>query len=281
MWNNYRLAATRTQNNRKPPLSHGYILDLDGTLYRGQKLLPGAREAVMELRARGRRLVFLSNKPLYTRKGYVQLLHSLHIDVTEQEIIHSSSVLINHLLKEAPDAAILALAEPPFLKELEEAGFRLTTDPKKADYVIATFDRTFNYDKLNRAFQALRRGAHFYATNPDPTCPTEDGEVPDCGAIIAALEAASGRRVEKIFGKPSRYMVEAALEVLGLPPTACALVGDRLETDIRMAKEAGIIAILTLTGVAKAEDLGKSSIKPDYVIASLAELPDLDKKIWG
>ncbi len=255
-------------------------MDLDGTVYRGSKLLPGAREAILELHARGRRLVFLSNKPLYTRRQHVQLLREFGIPAFEENVIHSSSVLIKNLLQEKREAKILAVGETPFLMELEEAGFLLTTNPCEADHVIVAFDRTLTYDKLNQAFQALRHGARFYATNPDPTCPVEDGEIPDCGAIVAALEAASGRKVEKIFGKPSPYMIEAALEVLSLPPECCALVGDRLETDIRMAKEHGLIAILTLTGVTKQEHLKESPIKPDYVVSSLAELPDLDKKLW-
>ncbi|MGB9757549.1 MAG: HAD-IIA family hydrolase, partial [Candidatus Bipolaricaulaceae bacterium] len=149
------------------------------------------------------------------------------------------------------------------------------------EYVVVAFDRTFDYRKLNVAFQALRRGARFYATNPDRTCPVEDGEVPDAAAVIAALEATTGRKVEKVFGKPSRYMVEAALEILGLPPERCAVVGDRLETDIRMAKENGLIGILVLTGVTRPEDLEHSPLKPDYVLPSLAELPALDEKIGG
>lgn len=173
------------------------------------------------------------------------------------------------------------IGELPLLVELCRAGLELSEDPEKIQYVVAAFDRTFDYRKLNIAFQALRRGARFYATNPDRTCPVEEGEIPDAAGVIAALEATTGREVELVAGKPSRYMVQAALEVLGLPPEACAMVGDRLETDMVMAVENGLVAVLTLTGVTSREDLATASVRPDHVIGSIAELPTLDEKLRG
>lgn len=259
----------------------GYLLDLDGTVYRGKKLIPGAREAVEALRSRGRRILFLSNKPLYSREHYANKLSHLGIPATVDDVINSSFVLANFLAKEAPGAKVFAIGEPALLEELQRAGLELSEDPQKIDYVVAAFDRTFNYRKLNIAFQALRRGARFYATNPDRTCPTEDGEIPDAAAVIAALEVTTGRKVEKVFGKPSKYMVKVALEMLRLQPEYCAMVGDRLETDIRMAKEHGLTAILVLSGVTKTYDLRDSFWLPDYVLQSIAELPELDLKLNG
>lgn len=258
----------------------GYLIDLDGTIYRGEKLIPGALEAIQALRDRGRRILFVSNKPLYSRRDYAEKLSHLGIPAHQDDVINSSFVLARYLAQEAPQARVFALGEPPLLEELVRAGLHLSEDPCKVQYVIAAFDRTFNYRKLNIAFQALRQGARFYATNPDRTCPVEDGEIPDAAAVIAALEAASGRKVEKVFGKPSWYMAEVALEVLGLSAQACAVVGDRLETDIRMAKEHGMKGILVLTGVTSPEALCDSPIKPDYVLSSIAELPELDEKLW-
>ena len=259
----------------------GYILDLDGTVYRGEYLIPGAGKSIAVVRARGRKILFVSNKPLYSRQYYAKKLTKLGIPTEEKHVINSSYVLARCLAKEAPHAKVFAIGEAPLLEELRKAGLQFANDPNKVEYVVVAFDRTFDYRKLNVAFQALRRGARFYATNPDRTCPVEDGEVPDAAAVIAALEATTGRKVEKVFGKPSRYMVEAALEILGLPPERCAVVGDRLETDIRMAKENGLIGILVLTGVTRPEDLEHSPLKPDYVLPSLAELPALDEKIGG
>jgi len=262
-------------------LIRGYLLDLDGTVYRGEHLIPGAKETIAELRRRGRKVVFLSNKPLYSREDYAAKLTRLGIPTSKDEVINSSLVLAEHLAREAPGSKVFIIGEIPLLKELWQAGLNITEVPEEVEYVIAAFDRTFDYRKLNIAFQALKRGAHFYATNPDRTCPVEGGEIPDAAAVIAALEATTGRKVEKIFGKPSRYMIQTALEVLGLPPEKCAMVGDRLETDIRMAKENGLTAILVLTGVTRPEDLKDSPFQPDYVLPSLAELPALDAEIGG
>lgn len=257
----------------------GYLLDLDGTVYRGEKLIPGAKEAISTLRARGRRVLFLSNKPLYSRKHYAQKLSRLGIPAEEKDVINSSFVLAQHLARESPGAPVFAIGEPPLLEELQRAGLQLTENPDAVEYVIAAFDRTFDYRKLNLAFQALRRGARFYATNPDRTCPVEDGEVPDAAAVIAALEATTGRKVEKVFGKPSPYIIEVALKMLGLQAKHCAMVGDRLETDIRMAKEHGLVAILVLTGVTTKEDLQRAHVQPDFVLHSIAELSELDEKL--
>lgn len=255
----------------------GYILDLDGTVYLGERLIPGADRAIAALRSRGRRIVFLSNKPLATRADYAAKLARLGIPATERDVLNSSYVLAQYLARQAPGARVFAIGEPPLLAELEEAGLRITEDPAEIEYVIAAFDRTFGYGKLNIAFQALRRGAHFLATNPDRTCPVEDGEIPDAAAVIAALEATAGRKVEDVFGKPSHHVVDLALAALGLPPARCAVVGDRVETDMRMAKENGLLAILTLTGVTSRADLASSPVRPDHVIPSVAELPALDE----
>lgn len=241
----------------------------------------GAAEAIGELRRRGRRIVFLSNKPLYSRRDYAEKLTRLGIPTPEDEVINSSFVLARYLAREAPGARVFAIGEPPLLAELRRAGLKLCEDPGKIQYVVAAFDRTFNYEKLNIAFQALKNGARFYATNPDRSCPVEEGEIPDAAGVIAALEATTGRKVELIAGKPSQHMVQAALEVLGLPPERCAMVGDRLETDIRMARENGLFAVLTLSGVSLREDLERAPVPPDRVIESIAELPALDLELRG
>lgn len=259
----------------------GYLLDLDGTVYRGERLIPGADKAIATLRSRGRRIVFLSNKPLHSRRDYAQKLTRLGIPATEHDVVNSSYVLAQYLAHRAPGARVFAIGEEPLLAELRTANLVLTDDPKKIEYVVAAFDRTFDYHKLNVGFQALRRGAHFIATNPDRTCPVEKGEIPDAAAIIAALEATTNKKVEEVVGKPSRHMVEAALKQLGVTADRCTIVGDRLETDVAMGLNAGLITILTLSGVSSREDLNGSPLQPDYVIDSLAELPDLDKRFAG
>jgi len=257
----------------------GYILDLDGTLYRGEKAIPGAPQAVVQLRARGRRICFVSNNPLGSREAYARKLSSLGIPAEPEDVVTSGWVAACTLARQAPQARVLVLGPTELVRELRGQGLHPASDGAKADVVLVGFDQTLTYERLTQAFQALRRGATFAATNADPTCPVEDGEVPDAGAIIAALEACSGRKVEQVFGKPSPYTAVAALDLLKLPPQACAVVGDRLETDVRMAKENGMVSVLTLTGVTRAAQLARSPVIPDHVIASTADLAELDNQL--
>ncbi len=257
----------------------GYLLDLDGTVYLGEKLIPGADRAVAELRRRGRRIVFLSNKPLHSRADYAEKLSRLGVPATVDDVVHSSYVVARYLAGRRPGARVFAIGEPPLLAELEAAGLEITSDPERIEFVVAAFDRTCTWGKINIAFQAIRRGARFVATNPDPTCPVEGGEIPDAAGIIAALEATTGKKVDDVVGKPSPHTVRAALERLELPADRVAMVGDRLSTDILMARRAGLVGVLTLSGVTRPEELDEADVKPDHVIANLTELPELDMQL--
>jgi NagD protein len=157
-------------------------------------------------------------------------------------------------------------------EDLLSAGFQLVEDPFQVEAVIASFDRTFTYRKLQIAFDAIRRGAHFFATNPDRYCPVPGGGEPDCAAIIAAIEACTNVHVEAVVGKPSSYMIAAALNLMRLPVEDCLMTGDRLETDVRMGLDAGMSAALILTGATQESALATASIQPTYVLRSLNEL---------
>jgi len=250
----------------------GFIFDLDGTVYLGERLIPGADRVIRLLRDSGRKVVFLSNKPLYTRKDYAAKLTRLGIPTPPAEVVNSTYVMIRYLGKVAPGAKVFVMGELPFVAEMAGAGFYLTENPDEIEYVIAAFDRTFDYRKYNIAFQAIKKGAHFIATNPDRTCPVEGGELPDCAGIIAALEAVTLKRVEVVVGKPSPITVQVALETMGLAAADCLLVGDRLETDIRMGKEAGMKTALVMTGVTDRKTLEASPLKPDYVFDCIAKV---------
>jgi NagD protein len=256
----------------------GFIFDLDGTIYRGDQLIPGAERVVRRLRENRRKVVFLSNKPLQTREEYASKLTRLGIPTQPEEVINSSFVMANYLKKVAPRARLFVVGETPFVEELKRAGFHITDEPKEIDYVIAAFDRTFDYRKLNIAFQAIKLGAHFVATNPDRTCPVEGGEIPDCAGMIAAIQAVTEKKVEVIVGKPSPIMIQAALEVMGLMPEDCILIGDRVETDIKMGKDSRIATGIVLTGVTDEKTLEgfkHTSIQPDFVFQSIADVENL------
>jgi len=250
----------------------GFLFDLDGTIYLGERLIPGAERVIRLLREAGGKVVFLSNKPLYTREDYAAKLTRLGIPTTPLDVVNSTFVLIRYMEKTAPRAKVFVMGELPFVAEMARAGFHLTENPDEIEYVIAAFDRTFDYRKYNIAFQAIKKGARFIATNPDRTCPVEGGELPDCAGVIAALEAVTLRKVEVVVGKPSPITVRAALEVMGLDAAECLLIGDRLETDIRMGVESGMKTALVMTGVTDRETLDASPLRPNYVLQSIADL---------
>ena len=256
----------------------GFIFDLDGTVYLSDALIPGADEVIRLLREGGRKVVFLSNKPIQTREDYASKLTRLGIPTQPGEVINSTFVMTNYLKKNAPGAKLFVVGETPFVEELKRANFTITEEPREIQYVVVAFDRTFDYHKLNVAFQAIKRGAHFIATNPDRTCPVEGGEIPDCAGMIAAIEAVTTKKVELIVGKPSPLIIEAALEVMGLKPDDCILIGDRLETDIKMGKESGIATGIVLTGVTDEKTLKESPIYPDFIFQSIDDLKNL--MVW-
>jgi len=250
----------------------GYLLDLDGTIYLGEKLIPGARETIERLKSLSKKIVYLSNKPLQTREDYASKLTRLGIPTQPEEVINSSLVMARWLSREAPQATIYVIGEAPLTEEMVRAGFRISEKAAQIQYVIASFDRTFDYRKLNIALQAIRKGARFVATNPDRTCPVEGGEIPDCAAVIGAIEGTTGKKVEAIVGKPSDIMIRVAVDHMALGPQDCVLVGDRLETDMVMGKKAGMATALVLTGVTNLETLRRSDIRPDYVWESVGEI---------
>jgi NagD protein len=253
----------------------GFIFDLDGTVYLSDKLIPGADVVIRLLRENRRKIVFLSNKPIQTREDYASKLTRLGIPTQPDEVINSTLVMTHYLKKNAPQAKLFVVGEVPFVEELERAGFTITDEPKEIEYVVVALDRTFDYQKLNIAFQAIKLGAHFVATNPDRTCPVEGGEIPDCAGMIAAIEAVTMKKVEVIVGKPSLLIIQTALEVMGLRPEDCILIGDRLETDIKMGRESGIATGLVLTGVTDEKTLKESSIYPDFIFRSIADVENL------
>jgi NagD protein len=250
----------------------GYVFDLDGTIYLGEKAIPGAPQVIAELRRRGRGVVFVSNKPLQQRYVYAEKLTGLGIPAAPDDVINSSLVMARYLAREMPGATVFAIGEQPLLDELAAAGLCLSETPEEIDVVIASFDRTFDYHKLDVGFRALRFGARFFATNADRTCPIEGGELPDAAAVIGALEGCTGRELELVAGKPSLMILDMALEQLAVPAKDCLMVGDRLETDILMGKRAGMSTAVVLTGVTRREDIARAPAAPDYVLESVADL---------
>lgn len=249
----------------------GWLFDLDGTVYRGERLIPGAAECIAALRTAGRRVAFLSNKPLETREAYAAKLTRLGIPAAPDDVINSSLVLARHLRGLDPGAPVYVIGEPPLIAEMRAHGFEVRDD-ERVRWVVIAFDRTFTYAKLNTALQAVKGGARLIATNPDRTCPVEGGEIPDCAGMIAAVEAVTGKQVEAVVGKPSPIILEVALAALGVSAAEAVMVGDRIETDITMGKRLGLATILVLSGITRPGDPRIAALAPDHVLGSIGEI---------
>ncbi len=241
-------------------------------MYLGDALLPGAARTIEALRRAGRSLVFLSNNPLRSREEYAARLTRLGVPTRADDVVNSSYVLVRHLLATAPKARLFVIGETSVKDEVTRAGLALSERPGDIDIVVASFDRTFDYRKLQIAFDAIRAGARFVATNRDAYCPTPDGGLPDCGAIIAAIEACTGHKVEEVVGKPSAIMGRVLSERLGVVPADSLIVGDRLETDIAMGKASGMATAAVLTGVATKEAALAADPQPDFILEQIDQL---------
>ncbi len=250
-----------------------YIFDLDGTIYVDDELIAGADETIARLRADGARVAFVTNNPLHPASDYAERLTRLGIPVAPEEIVTSIDALIRYLDQTHRGEVVLPIAEREVCRRLKTAGYTLSDDPQLTDVVVVSFDRTFDYAKLLAGYRAVReRDAAIVATNPDPFCPTRDGGLPDCAAMLAALEACTGARAEAVVGKPSRHMVAAVLERLDVAPEATAVVGDRPATDVAMAQSIGASGILVLSGATSATEATAGDVRPDHTLGSIRDL---------
>ncbi|WP_062350696.1 HAD-IIA family hydrolase [Bacillus kwashiorkori] len=268
-------------------MQKGFIFDLDGTIYLGEKMIPGADEVIAYLKDRGDKVVFLTNKSISRRIDYVEKLCQMGIQVSLNEVINSNFITALYLKKQLRNGEkVFVIGEQALLDELDEQDVKVTDNPYDAKFVVLGWDRYFTYEKLNNAYQAYLHGAEVIATNPDRTCPVLDGEIPDCGAMIGAFEGTTGVPVQNIAGKPSKLMAEYVVhEVLKLKSEQCYMVGDRLETDIRMGNENGMNSVLVLTGITSLDDVAKASDQPKYILESVFDLKNLEQfkteKIWS
>lgn len=248
----------------------GFLLDMDGVLYRGDHPLPGARRFVTALQNQGIPFILLTNNSTRTPAQYVARLKRMGLQVSPSTILTSAQATAMYLEKVAPRGArIYVIGEDGLRDEIAGRGYVIAES--NVAFVVVGMDTHVTYEKLRIATLAIRSGAAFIGTNPDRSFPAKEGITPGCGAILAALEAATDVR-PTVIGKPQRAMFDLALRKLGTRPEETAMIGDRLETDILGGREAGLLTILVLTGVTSRRDLSESSIKPDVVCKGLRQL---------
>jgi HAD superfamily hydrolase (TIGR01450 family) len=260
-------------------LFDGYVFDLDGTVYLGDHALPGAARLIAALRDLGRRIVFVSNNPTRDAAEYAAKLSGLGIPTQPAAVITTVQTMTDWLVLYHPRATVFPIAEEPLWRALTEAGIRTSQDPAEIDFVIASYDRGFDYRKLQIAFDAIwfHKRARLIATNPDRYCPFPGGRgEPDAAAVIAAIEACTGATLELHTGKPSRLMAETAVRAMGLPAERCLMTGDRLATDIRMANDAGMPSAVVLTGETTPALLAAGTERPDFVVDRIDRLLPAD-----
>jgi len=269
-------AASGSTRDRLAALRH-VVLDMDGTIYLGRTLFPATRPFLTLLRELGIGFSFVTNNSSRSRSEYGRHLSDLGIEVAADAIVTSAQATIHYLQENVPAARrLLVLTTASALDDWRLAGFEIVDDDP--DAVVVSFDVELTYERLCRTAYWISRGVPYVATHPDRVCPTDQPTVlPDCGAVCALLEASTGRRPEAIPGKPSPAMLSEIMHRHGLPAEAVGMVGDRLYTDVRMARDAGALAVLALTGeatAAEARDCPEPQ-RPDLIVRDLEELGDL------
>jgi NagD protein len=250
------------------------VLDMDGTIYLGDSLFPSTRPFLSRIARLGIRCTFITNNCSRSRSEYVALLGSMDIEVELESISTSAQATIHFLKSSLPSIIrLFVLGTAGLQSDLRHAGFEIVNE--RPDAVVVGYDPDLTYDRLARTAYWIAQSLPYIATHPDRVCPTDRPIVlPDCGAICALLESATGRRPDAVPGKPNLAMLQAIFEQHDLTPNETGMVGDRLYTDMRMARSVGALAILTLTGETRRVHLDScpASDRPDIVVADLEEL---------
>jgi phosphoglycolate/pyridoxal phosphate phosphatase family enzyme len=252
----------------------GFLIDLDGVVWIGDSLVPGSDGAVAMLRELGKRVLFLTNDPRSSGAETARKLYRLGLEVAPTEVLTAGAATAMHIAQheEVADRSAFVIGTRALKEELQAVGLSIVEGEgsRQADLVVVGAHRGFDYTELRRAAQAVRRGASFYATGRDPTFPMPDGPWPATGAILAAVETAAGRRAHAV-GKPEPDMFRVAVAMIG-DPSRCAVVGDRLDSDIAGGRAAGLPTVLVLTGSTSETEAARASPAPDFVVADLMAL---------
>ena len=247
-----------------------FLLDMDGTFYLGSRVIEGSLDFLDALERTGRTARFLTNNSSRSASVYAQRLAGMGVPQKYCDVISSAHAAAHYCLREFPGKKCYLLGNPALPEEMRSMGLDLTEE--NADYVLVGFDTTLDYAKMCRVCDYIREGKPYIATHPDFNCPTETGYIPDMGAIMAFIEASTGRKADVILGKPYRGIVDEALERTGFTLDEMAMVGDRLYTDVATGVRHGMTGILVLSGEATMADVEKSDVVPDLIFGRLSDM---------
>jgi HAD superfamily hydrolase (TIGR01457 family) len=256
-----------------------FVLDMDGTFYLGDKILDGALGFLEKVKKTGREYIFFTNNSSKAPEDYIEKLKKMNCRISRKDIMTSGDVTIEYLKVHHQGSSVYLLGTKELEKSFLEAGIKLVEETP--DIVVVGFDMTLTYEKLERACTYIRNGAKFVATHLDINCPTEEGFIPDCGAICAAIKLSTGVEPE-FMGKPVGRTVEMIEQRTRYRREEIAFVGDRLYTDVATGVNNGSMGILVLSGETKLSDVEKSEVKPNFIYPSLKEIgEDLIKSIYN
>ena len=248
---------------------YGFLIDMDGVIYSGGQLIPGAVDFIGALLDQDRPFMFLTNNSQRTRRDIMTRLNRLSISVSEKHIFTCADATAAYLARQKPGGTAYVIGEGGLLTALHEQGFSVVD--KDPDFVVIGECRTFNAEMMEAALNLLIGGAKFIATNLDQNCPTSDGMRPGCGALVSMLERASGKKAFSV-GKPSPVMMRGARKELSLDAKRTVMIGDTMSTDILGGHQLGYYTILVLSGTTRSEDLATYSYRPDMVVGSIADI---------
>jgi NagD protein len=276
-------AVSRRHGDRKDTreltMKHGYLIDMDGVLYRGTELIAGADTFIQQLRARQIPFRLLTNNSQRTRRDVAAKVARMGIDVEEEHVFTSAMATARFLAHQKPSGTAFVIGEGGLLTALHQNGY--TVVDHEPDYAVVGEGRTFSLEQVEAAVRMILGGAKLIATNLDPNCPTQNGLRPGCGAMVAMLETATGVKAFSV-GKPSPVMMRAARKELGLTTDETVMIGDTMETDILGGVQLGFHTVLVLSGGTREEDLPGYAYQPEMVVESLADLAGLlEKTGWA
>lgn len=262
--------STSNINQQYLRIAKGFLLDMDGTFFLGDNLLPGALELLELFNRRKLPFSFLTNNTSRSKQDYIRKLMGLGVREEDARVYTAGDATITYLKKRHPGKKIYLLGTSSLEESFRAGGVEL--NEFKPDVVVIGYDTSLTYERLSAFCRFVRQGVPYIATHPDVNCPSPEGPVPDIGAMMSLVEASTGRKADMVIGKPNPGIVNALAEEWGKSPEDLVMVGDRLYTDIALGQTAGVRTVLVLSGETKREDLVKAIHQPDLVCENLADL---------